>query len=57
MDKPAEISKTAILVRNDLNYMIRKDLMKNEMPETWVDIVDEKGKKILICYLYREFKK
>ena len=48
-DRPAGISRTAILVRNDRNYIITYDLMKmNEMPETWVDIVDKNGKKILI---------
>ena len=56
-DTPAGISRTVILVRNDLNYMITYDLMKvNEMPETWVDIVDKNGKKILICCMYREIK-
>ena len=53
-DTPADISRTALLVRNDLNYMITYVLMKmNKMPETWVDIVDKNGKKILICCMYR----
>ena len=57
MDKPAEVRRSAILVRKDLNYKVSSDLMKNVMPDTWVDIGDGKGEKLLNCCMYRKIKK
>ena len=51
------MSRTAILIRKDLSYKIREDLMGKNFPETWVELGEKGKKKILICQIYREFKK
>ena len=47
MDKQGEISRTAILIRNDLNYRVRYELMKNDMPETWIELKELKNPDII----------
>ena len=42
---PHKMSRTAMLIRSDLSYKIREDLMGTKFPETWVEIGDPKTKK------------
>ena len=51
------MSRTAMLIRKDLSFKVREDLMGTEFPETWVEIGEKGKKKILICQMYREFKR
>ena len=50
------VSRTAILIRKDLNYKLREDLMSENFPETWIELGEKGKQKILLCSMYREFK-
>jgi hypothetical protein len=37
--------RTAVIIRTDLTYKLRKDLVKYEIPEIWVEIGEARKKE------------
>ena len=42
-----------VLVRNDMTYRIRDDLMNNEIQTIWVELIRKNSKNIVIGGVYR----
>ena len=55
-NKTGGMSRTAIMIRKDLSFKIREDLMSEDFPETWIELGEKGYQKTLICTMYREFK-
>jgi hypothetical protein len=53
----AKMSRTAMLIRVDLTYRVRKDLAQLEIPELWTEIGEARRRKTLIGVVYREFRR
>ena len=48
-------SRCVLYIRNDLSYKLRGDLMKEDIPEIWIEIGEANKKRSLLCVYYREF--
>ena len=48
-------SRCVLFIRDDLSFKSRKDLMKDSIPEIWVEVGETHKKRTLICLFYREF--
>ena len=52
-------ARAAILIQNNLRYKVRSDLMNEDTPEVWVEVISrgKNSKNLLVGQYYREFMK
>ena len=53
IDSNRENARVVVYIRQDVDYKLRKDLMKNTVPEVWIDVGRGPSKKT-IGFIYRE---
>ena len=44
-ESSTKMSRTAVIVRSDLTYKVRDDIVNLEIPEVWVEIGEHRKKK------------
>ena len=56
-ESSTKMSRTAVIVRSDLTYKVRDDLVNLEISEVWVEIGEHRKKITLIGVVYREHRR
>ena len=55
-DNQRKNSRTVAYIRNGIHFKLRNDLMPSDSPEIWLELGENREKKLLTGILYREFR-